>query len=281
MSDIYKSDAGRQAVLDLYEAALTQWPTPIDRLSVSTRQGDTFVLAGGPAEAPALLLLHGSAINSASWVGDMPEWSRHFRVFAVDIIGEPGLSAPSRPPLASDAYAEWLDDVLVGLGLTSARFVGLSLGGWMALDYAIRRPDKVTKLVLLSPGGIGRNRNILLWALPLLLLGGWGRRKMQERIGGRAMTDPAFAASPIGRLSAAIFQHFKPRTELLPVPTDDALRRLPMPVMAVLGGKDVFIHADESRDALERNVTRLTMRYLPDAVHFIPGQTQAVLEFLQ
>ena len=38
-------------------------------------------------------------------MGDVPTWARHFRVHAVDIIGEPGLSAPSRPPLGSPAYA--------------------------------------------------------------------------------------------------------------------------------------------------------------------------------
>ena len=281
MTGIYKSEAGKQAVLALYEAALAQWPGRLERLIVETRLGETFVIASGPRDAPALVLLHGSAINSAAWMGDMPVWSRHFRVYAVDIVGEPGRSAPSRPPLASDAYAAWLDEVLAGLGIEAAGFVGLSLGGWMALDYAIRRPARVTKLVLLSPGGIGCNRNILLWALPLLLLGGWGRRKMQERIGGPVMADPAFAASPIGRLSAAIFQHFRPRTEQPPVPTEAVLRRLSMPVMVVLGGRDVFIHADATRDVLERTVPRLTMRYLPEAFHFIPGQTEAILDFLE
>ncbi|MET7399007.1 alpha/beta fold hydrolase [Dactylosporangium sp. NPDC005572] len=100
------------------------------------------------------MLLHGAIANSASWMGDAAEWSQRFRVYAVDVIGEAGLSAPARPPLDSDAYAARLDDVLDGLGLRGASFAGISLGGWLALDYAIRRPDRVDRLALLNPGGV-------------------------------------------------------------------------------------------------------------------------------
>ncbi len=276
----YKTDKGRTLVLKQYRAVLDAWPVPSREALIPTRQGGTFVLTSGAEDGPPLILLHGSATNSASWIGDIGSWSRHFRVHSIDLIGEPGFSAPSRPPLGSSAYAEWLDDVLEALGLEKAAVIGLSLGGWLAMDYAIRRPNRVSKLVLISPGGIGRNRNILVWALPLLVLGAWGRRKMQERIGGKDLLDPAFATSPLGVMTDAIFAHFNPRTEALPVPTDPQLQELPMPVMAVLGGKDVFIDAPEARMRLERNVRDLTMRYLPDGRHFMPGQTASVQEFL-
>lgn len=277
---IYKTDEGRQLIMNQYRVTLGNWPVPSREMTVATRQGSTFVLASGPEDGAPLVLLHGSATNSASWMSEVASWSKHFRVFAVDVIGEPGFSAPVRPPLGSDAYAKWLDDVLDALELDKAALIGLSLGGWLALDYAIRRPHRVEKLVLISPGGVGRNRNILIWALPLLLLGGWGRRKMQERIGGKALLDPSFAASPLGAMSDAIFAHFKPRTEKLPIPTDAQLQALPMPVMAVLGGKDVFINAPEARERLERTVQKLTLRYLPDGLHFMPGQAGSVQDFL-
>jgi pimeloyl-ACP methyl ester carboxylesterase len=277
---IYKSDVGRQLVMEQYRTILDEWPVPRRETKIATRQGETFVLTSGIEDGPPLVLLHGSATNSASWIGDVATWSKHFRVHAVDVVGEPGLSAPSRPSLRSGAHAEWLEDVFNALGLERAALIGLSLGGWLAMNYAIRRPHRVGKLVLISPGGIGRNRNILIWALPLLLLGSWGRGKMQARIGGRTFTDPAFLASPLGVMSKTIFAHFNPRTEALPIPTDAQLQGLPMPVLAIFGGKDVFIDAPEARARLERNVRNLSLRYLPDALHFIPGQTEAVRDFL-
>jgi pimeloyl-ACP methyl ester carboxylesterase len=162
VSAIWKSEDGRQAVERRYREILAHWPVPNDQLRVPTREGGTFVVACGPKDAPPLLLLHGSASNSFMWIGDIAEWSQHFRVYAVDVIGEPGLSAPSRPTLASGAYAEWLTDVANALSLPRFSLAGLSLGGWLALDYATKHPERIDKLVLLCPGGVGKNRNVLL-----------------------------------------------------------------------------------------------------------------------
>ncbi|MEV6597574.1 alpha/beta fold hydrolase [Actinoplanes sp. NPDC051346] len=112
--------------------------------------------------------------------------SQRLRVHAVDVIGEAGLSAPARPPLGSPAYAEWLDDVLDALGLDAAAFLGVSLGGWLALDYAVRRPRRVNRLALLAPSGVGRRRlRVLLVAVALLPFGDAGlRRTMRFALGG-------------------------------------------------------------------------------------------------
>jgi len=73
------------------------------------------------------VLRQGSGANAAMWMRDIASWAEGHRVYAVDVIGEPGFSAPSRPALASDAYALWLDDVLHALGLGRASCVGVSL----------------------------------------------------------------------------------------------------------------------------------------------------------
>lgn len=280
MASVFKTPAGRRAIHDRYETLLRQWPVESRQLRLPTRHGETFVIACGREDAPALVLLHGTAANSTSWIIDVPLWSRYFRVFCIDIIGDAGFSAEVRPPYESDAHQDWLDDVMRGLSLSSVSLVGMSLGGWVALDYATRRPERVDKLVLFSPGGVGRNRNILLWAIPLLLLGSWGRRKMLERIGGRPGPLPSPTEKALLDLMATIFTHFRPRTATLPQSSDKALQRLNMPVLAILGGKDVFIDSPQTKRRLERNVPDLTMRYLPEAHHFIPGQTEAVLQFL-
>src|SRR5262249_51505861 len=156
------------------------------QLRVPTCQGETFVVACGDETAPPLLLLHGSATNSSMWMGDVSALAAHFRVYAVDVIGEPGLSAPSRPPLKSDAHARWLDDVMRGLSLERTSIVGISLGGWLAVDYATRNPNRVENLVLLSPGGIGGQKiGVIFRAMLLTMCGEWGRRKLRASILGR------------------------------------------------------------------------------------------------
>ena len=95
MTNIYKSAEGAHAIRERYLKFLKHRPVANQHLRVPTREGETFVVACGDETAPPLLLFHGSAGNSAMWMGDVAAWAPHFRVYAIDMIGEPGLSAPS------------------------------------------------------------------------------------------------------------------------------------------------------------------------------------------
>jgi len=77
-----------------------------------------------------------------------------------------------------------------------------------------------------------------------------------------------------------IHKTLRPRMVKLPIFSDQALQRLNMPVMAILGGKDVLLDSAETRNRLRRNVPHVEIRYYPEAGHFIPGQTQTILDFL-
>lgn len=99
---VYKSKDAAKTILDRYRAYLARWPVPNEQLYLPTREGETFVVASGPKDAPPVPLLHGTMANAAMWMRDIVKWAREFRVYAVDIIGDAGLSAPSRPSMASD-----------------------------------------------------------------------------------------------------------------------------------------------------------------------------------
>ncbi|MBO3748576.1 alpha/beta fold hydrolase [Streptosporangiaceae bacterium NEAU-GS5] len=274
---MWRSEQGARAVQEGYRRLLARWPVPAEQLTVGTRQGETFVVACGPAGAPALVLLHGSGSNSAMWLGDVAAWAGRFRVYAVDVIGEPGLSAPSRPPLDSEAYAVWLDDVLDGLGVARASVVGLSLGGWLALDYAIRRPARVARLALISPAGIGRAKiGFALLALALLPFGERGRRIALRRALGRSDAG----SGPFGDFLMLIHRGFRPRRERLPVFSGAALAGLAMPVLAVVGGRDGMLDSYGTRRRLSA-VPSARVVLLPEAGHPPLGQSAAILDFLR
>lgn len=243
-----------------------------------TREGDTFVLTCGPADAPPLLLLHGSGSNATMWMGDVTAWAEHFRVHAVDMIGEPGLSAPSRPPLDSTAYALWLDDVLDQLGLERAAITGASLGGWLALDYATRRPNRVERLALLCPGGLGRQKiGYLVKVLLYKPFGQWGMRRSIRTVAG----IDARATPEIAEYLTLVFTNFLPRRDRLPVFSDEALRRLTMPVLVIAGAHDAMFDSHDTVRRIIRTVPHANVTLLPDVAHSIIGQTHRVLDFLR
>jgi pimeloyl-ACP methyl ester carboxylesterase len=281
MKAIYKSSEGERLVRERYQKFLKYWPVPNEQIHVSTRQGSTFAVVSGPKNAPPLLLLHGGAANSAMWMGEVAAFARSFRVYCIDMIGEPGLSGPARPSLASDAYAVWLDDVLDHFSISRASIVGISLGGWLALDYTIRRPQRVERLAVLCPGGIGRQKVGIVFATLLLrMFGGWGRRMLAERILGKAPVNPTPPVKAFIDFVALIHRHFRPRMVKLPVFSDGALRNLRAPVLAIVGGRDALLDSAQTKRRLEKHAPDAQVVYLPEAGHLIPDQTARILEFL-
>jgi len=281
MSDpVWRSAQAAAAIAARYRAVLDKWPVARTELDVPTRQGDTFVIACGPEAAPPVVLLHGSQANSAAWMPDVALWSQKYRLFSIDMIGEAGLSARVRPDLAGEAHALWLDDVLAGLGLSRASFVGTSLGGWLALDYAARRPRAVQALALICPGGIGRQKNFLLKALPLLLMGPWGRRRMRELVFGPAPEILPQTLRPLAALMDAIGKAIKPRVVTMPRLTDAQLQSLAMPILTIIGARDVLLDSADTRDRLQRNVPQAEICFIEDGYHFLPNQTSHVMDFL-
>jgi pimeloyl-ACP methyl ester carboxylesterase len=281
MNALYKSQEGHRLVESRYRELLTRWPVPSEHRSISTSFGDTFVVACGMPSLPPVVLLQGSGANAAMWLTDVATLSASHRVYCVDVIGEPGLSAPARPPLDATTYARWLGEVFDGLGLTHASVVGVSLGGWLALAFATAEPQRVDHLVLVSPSGIGRAKvSFVVKTLVLMSMGRWGRRKAVMLAVGPMRGKPDATALEIGRFAALIGAHFKHRRERVPIFTDEALRRLTMPILAIVGAQDALLDSNGTRRRLKAQVAQATMRMLPDAGHVIRGETETIKAFM-
>lgn len=275
MTTIYRSEAGASEIRAGYRAMLEQWPVPAEHVRVPTCQGETFVVVSGPADAPPVVLLHGSGANTTVWMADVAAWSEHFRCYAVDLVGEPGHSAPSRPRLDTDASTRWLDDVLDGLGIPGAAFVGMSFGGWTALDYATRRPGRVTRLALLCPAGVGRQKYArLILALFWRLFGRWGVRRSVRTVAG---VDPG---PDLDRI-ALVFSQFRPRSTPFPVFSDEKLRGIEVPTLVIVGGRDALFDSASTARRSRASIPQAAVTVLPEAGHAIFGQTAPILEFLR
>ena len=96
-----------------------------------------------------LLLIQGLGYPSGLWFLQIPEFARSFRTITFDNRGVGKTDRPdteySVPLMASDAA-----ELLRALGISRAHLVGVSLGGYIAQDLALRHPDLVDRLVLMS-----------------------------------------------------------------------------------------------------------------------------------
>jgi pimeloyl-ACP methyl ester carboxylesterase len=278
---IFWSKEAERRVLECYRGILDAWATPHTEHRLSTSQGETFVLSAGDPAKPPVILLPGSMATSAMWLRTMDVLSSDHYVLAVDIIGDAGYSAPSRPWLTSDAHARWLDEVLDRLSLKSAAFVGASFGGLLAVDYAIRRHDRVERLVLLAPGGIVHIRlGAMLRAAPLLLLGPWGHRQALNVDMGFAANDIRAENNDFPELFSLVQSGFVARMQILPRLSDSALKTLTMPTLAVFGGKDSLFDSRVARQRLVACVPHAETIFLPDEGHGLHDMTTEIKRFL-
>jgi pimeloyl-ACP methyl ester carboxylesterase len=104
-------------------------------------------------QGPAVILLHGLGANAGMWVANIGPLSAHYHVIALDQIG----FGHSDKPLIDYKIATFVD-FLYGFMQTQkiakATLVGNSLGGWIALDFALQHPEMVDKLVLVDAAGL-------------------------------------------------------------------------------------------------------------------------------
>jgi len=118
-------------------------------------------------QGPVILLIHGMAGSSRTWLEAMKVLTRDHTVIAPDLLGH-GESAKPMGDYSLGAYASGLRDLLVGaLGVESATLVGQSLGGGVAMQLAYQHPELCQRLVLVASAGLGREVSWVLRALTL------------------------------------------------------------------------------------------------------------------
>jgi pimeloyl-ACP methyl ester carboxylesterase len=121
----------------------------------------------GPADGEPIVLLHGLASDSGTWDRAVPALARHgLRVIAVDLLGHGESDRPACGYLLED-FARCLDGFLDALGLPTATLCGHSLGGAVAVHFGFHHPGRVSRLVLVSAGGLGREVHPVLRAAAL------------------------------------------------------------------------------------------------------------------
>lgn len=105
---------------------------------------------------PPVVLLHGGGVDAAhlSWDPTIEALASDHRVFAPDLPGYGGSDAPDAE-YSMAYFVEFLDAFLDGLDLEEPSLVGLSMGGGVALGYALRAPERVGSLVLVDSYGLG------------------------------------------------------------------------------------------------------------------------------
>lgn len=227
----------------------------------------------GPTGGSPVVLLPGRNASTPMWRANIASLQKRRTVIGVDLLGEAGLSVQHKPITGPEDEAQWLDDVLAGLGHERAHLMGVSIGGWTAANCAIRRPERIASVCLLDPvmTFAPLTAKAILSSLALFPPGVpevMRRRVLRWISGGADVTD----AESETRLISAGSRDFVLRKAMPRAFTDEQLRALGTPVLALIAGRSVMHDSARAAERARKLLPHGQIDVYPNASHAINGE---------
>lgn len=228
-----------------------------------------FLVAG---EGPPIVLLHGAGENAVDWSWVMPLLADGYRVVAPDLPGRLRCTSPGEGTTPSQ-FAEFLGQFLDAIHVPQAVVVGNSLGGLIAMQFALTHPERVSALVLADSIGLGQEINPMIqwmvspgvsemgvaWSVttPGSLSRAWMRAGLYFARPGRAPNQWIEEQTSLAQ-QPGVLQTWVTSLRMVVGPAGQAevlLDRLPelrMPTLLVWGERDGVVPHYHAQRALER-----------------------------
>jgi pimeloyl-ACP methyl ester carboxylesterase len=272
----FVSDAAFAHYSSTYRAGMAALPPFGESADVPTSFGTVRAYRfDGPSTAldTPVLLLPGRNASSPMYAVNLPPLLEQRTVYSVDLLGEAGLSVQDKFITGPDDQAQWLDETLAGLGLKRVHLLGVSIGGWTATNAAVRRPGRAASLTLLDPAMTFATIPVkaILASLVMFLPGvpDTVLRRVLSWIAGGAEVDDSL---PEAALISAGSTDFMLRTPMPKLFTDDQLRSLDIPVLALIACRSVMHDAARAAARARNLLPRGQVELWADASHAINGE---------
>jgi pimeloyl-ACP methyl ester carboxylesterase len=231
----------------------------------------------GPRDAPAVILIHGFGSSLHTWETWARGLSSSFRVIRFDLPGSGLSGADPSGDYTDQRSLQVLVALMDDLGVRRASLIGNSIGGRIAWKFAARQPDRIDRLVLVSPDGFASSAfgyevkpeiPILVRMMRYVLPKSMVRMNLAPAYGDPArlsdehvnryydlMLAPGIRDALIARMEQTVLENPEP-----------LLRRIEAPTLLVWGEKDGMIPFSNSAD-YTRLVPDITLVALPGLGH--------------
>jgi len=261
----FKSLKAKTKYLAFEDTMLKKWPVISEDKTVETSFGQTFMRISGPVDGSPLVLLPGGGSNSLIWQANIKAFSSVYRTYALDNIYDFGRSVYTRKMETHTDFTQWLDELFDKLLLSqNIRMVGYSYGGWVAGNYAVKHPERLSRVILIAPAfSIHNVTRALMWDMVRSILPFRYTRKralysefkdlVRSGKEGKQITDDRVDYFHLAMKS------FKFKLGVSPNKLTDAeLNNLTMPVLYLIGEHDAVCKPNLAIERLNKVAPQIT-----------------------
>lgn len=262
---VFRNEIGRQYVFEAYDKLINSIGIQYEDIYLPTRLGETHILSTGSDRNPPLLLIHAYYASAASWYKNLESLSEKYKVYAVDIIGDPNKSRPVKLIRQLGDFVNWFDDIMDGLKLENAFFIGNSVGAFHIVNYYLHSPQRVSKMVLIGPAATFRQIMPFYFHTFPGGMTGWSIfvRHAVNWVENGVSFDPDFK-----KLFFLLLKYGKATNQVFPtVFSDEQLKSVNVPTLLIYGDRENIYDCSLALSRARQLITNLSVRIIKNGNH--------------
>ncbi len=245
MKSLYKSKAGKNTILNLYNDKLRQLDIDYNEILVETQFGKTNIIITGHQDKPPLMVIHGSNGCAPIALETYPNLSKHYQVYAIDVLAQPNKSAETRLSMKNNDYGIWINELITKLKLEQVVLAGFSFGGLIILKTLIHDEKLIKKVFLAAPAYIVNGnplKALFKVFIPMKRYMKKGNQKYLEQFLNELFSrkDP-FAL----KFLAQVFKHFEMDFTPVPVISKNEAQKIKTPIVLIGAQKDLMFPGEK------------------------------------
>lgn len=276
----WRSAEARSRYHAAYRDVMATLPPPDTTRNVATQFGTVHVIGwDASASGEAIILLPGHSSGAMMWAENLASWIGRRPIYALDPLGDAGLSAQSLPLTSLEDETEWILEVVRVLDLGKVHVVGHSFGGATAAMFALHHPDEVASLSLIEPVLVIRPlpASVYFWTAVLALPTpqSWKDHALAW-IGGTSVAEVR-EETPMSRM---VDEASRGYATAMPAPatlTDEEWRALPMPLRVDLGETSRLSGGQEAAARIRQLLPAAAVTVWPGRGHSLPMEEHDAL----
>lgn len=288
----FVNEEGKAEYIEVYIEAMSYLPEPAEERQISTTFGEVKVYkfeGESVTGRTPLLLLPGKSASTPMWESNLDDLIKDRPVYTIDLIGEPGMSVETARIENVQDQAVWLKELIIALDEPQIHVLGLSFGGWSAVNLAVQEEvPQIASLILVDPVFVFDTipLKMVLLSIPasVPIIPKSIRDQMLSHISGGAEIDED---EPTAKLIETGMRTFKSK---LPMPQqikEDQLEKINIPVLAIIAGESTMHNPENATAVAERALSHENSKVVvfEEASHAINGEypeelADAIREFI-